>query len=430
MIWDVENETMDRGQLQQLQLARLQQTLKNVYQNVPFYREKFDQLGIKPEDCRTLKDLSRFPFTVKTDLRDNYPFKMFAVPRSKVVRVHASSGTTGKPTVVGYTKKDLDTWADLVARLVTMVGVTEEDVAQVCFGYGLFTGAFGLHYGLERVGAMVVPTSTGNTERQIMLMQDFGTTTVISTPTYAMHMAETARKMGVDPAELPLKVGLFGSEAWTESMRAELERVWNLKATDNYGLSEIIGPGVSGECMYTNGLHVNEDHFLVEIIDPETEEPLDYGQGGELVITSLTKEAFPIIRYRTRDITVLNPEKCECGRTTVRMRKVSGRTDDMLIISGVNVFPSQIESVLLDVDGIAPHYKIIVAKKGYLDTLEVQVEPTEKAFTGQYKDLQLLEETVRNKLSSVLSLSAKVKLVEPGSLERFVGKAKRVVDNR
>lgn len=430
MIWDVQHETMNRSELQKLQLTRLQQTLKTVYENVPFYRQKFAELNLKPEDCKTLKDLSKFPFTVKTDLRDNYPFNLFAVPREKVVRIHASSGTTGKPTVVGYTQKDINTWSELVARLVTMSGVSEEDTAQVCFGYGLFTGAFGLHYGLERVGAMVVPISTGNTERQIMLMQDFGTTALISTPTYAMHMAESAKKMGIDPAQLPLKTGLFGSEAWTESMRAELEKVWNIKATDNYGLSEIIGPGVAGECVYTRGMHIAEDHFLVEVIDPQTEETLEYGQEGELVITSLTKEAFPIVRYRTRDITVLNPETCECGRTMVRMRKVSGRTDDMLIISGVNVFPSQIESVLLEIDGIAPHYQIIVTKKGYLDALEVQVEPTEKAFTGQFKDLEALEAKVKSRLSSVLSLGAKVKLVEPGSLERFVGKAKRVIDKR
>ncbi len=430
MIWNAEHETIKRSRLQELQLARLQQTLHNVYQNVPFYRQKFDEHGVKPEDCKTLQDIARFPFTVKTDLRDNYPFNMFAVPKKKIVRIHASSGTTGKPTVVGYTKKDIDTWAELVARMVSMVGVTDEDVAQICFGYGLFTGAFGLHYGLERVGAMVVPTSTGNTERQVRLMKDFGTTAIISTPTYAMHIAETAKSMGIDPRELNLKVGLFGSEVWSESMRAELEKTWGLKATDNYGLSEIIGPGVAGECTAVDGMHIAEDHFLVEVIDPETGEPLEYGQEGELVITTLTKEALPMIRYRTRDITVLNPERCSCGRTTVRMRKVSGRTDDMLIISGVNVFPSQIESVLLEIDGIAPHYQIIVTKKGYLDALEVLVEPTENAFTGSYKDLEKLEAAVRSRLSSVLSLHAKVKLVEPGSLERFVGKAKRVIDKR
>ncbi|MBM7853770.1 phenylacetate-CoA ligase [Desulfohalotomaculum tongense] len=430
MIWDVEKETMSRSRMQAIQLERLQQTLKNVYENVSFYRQKFDQYGVKPEHCRSLKDLSRFPFTVKTDLRENYPFNMFAVPKKKIVRIHASSGTTGKPTVVGYTKNDLNTWAELVARMVTMAGVSSDDVAQVCFGYGLFTGAFGLHYGLERVGAMVVPTSTGNTERQIMLMQDFETTAVISTPTYAMHMAEVARKMGVDPARLPIRVGLFGSEAWTENMRAEIEKTWHIKATDNYGLSEIMGPGVAGECLETCGMHIAEDHFLVEVIDPETGEPLDYGQEGELVITSLTKEALPIIRYRTRDITALNPEPCRCGRTTIRMKKVSGRTDDMLIISGVNVFPSQIESVLLEIDGISSHYQIIVTKKGYLDALEVQVEPAEKSFTGHFKDLKELEEKVKNRLAAVLSLRAKVKLVEPGSLERFEGKAKRVIDKR
>lgn len=430
MIWDLEHETMERSQLQNLQLTRLQQTLKNVYENVPFYREKFDQQGIKPEDCKTLEDITRFPFTEKTDLRDNYPFQMFAVPRKKVVRLHASSGTTGKPTVVGYTQKDIQTWSEVVARFVTMAGVTDDDVAQICFGYGLFTGALGLHYGLERVGATVIPASTGNTERQLMLMKDFGVTTLISTPTYAMHIAEMARGMGIDPAQLGLKVGLFGSEVWSESMRTELEKTWNLKATDNYGLSEIIGPGVAGECLYTCGMHIAEDHFLVELIDPVTGQPVEYGQPGELVITSLTKEALPIIRYRTRDISTLDPTPCQCGRTTMRMSKVSGRNDDMLIISGVNVFPSQIESVLLEIAGVAPHYQIIVSKKGYLDAIEVHVEPTPEAFTGQYKDLELLERLVKGRLSSVLSINAKVKLVEPGSLERFTGKAKRVIDLR
>lgn len=430
MIWDFTHETMDRVQLQTLQLARLQQTLKNVYQNVPFYRQQFDQAGVKPEDCKSLADIARFPFTVKTDLRDNYPFKMFAVPRKKVVRLHASSGTTGKPTVVGYTKKDIETWSEVVARFVTMAGVTDDDAAQICFGYGLFTGALGLHYGLERVGATVIPASTGNTERQLMLMKDFGVTTLISTPTYAMHIAEVAKKIGIDPREVGLKIGLFGSEVWSESMRTELEETWKLKATDNYGLSEIIGPGVAGECLYTCGMHIAEDHFLVELIDPESGQPVAEGQPGELVITSLTKEALPIIRYRTRDISTLNTQRCQCGRTTMRMTKISGRNDDMLIISGVNVFPSQIESVLLNITGVSPHYQIIVNKRGYLDTIEVQVEPIPETFTGQYKDLEQLERTIKSSIASVLSINATIKLVEPGSLERFTGKAKRVIDLR
>ncbi|SHE98088.1 phenylacetate-CoA ligase [Desulforamulus putei DSM 12395] len=430
MIWNKQYETMDREALHQLQASRLQQTVANVYQKVPFYKELFDRHGVKPQDIKTVADVTKLPFTTKTALRDNYPFNMFAVPMKKVVRLHASSGTTGKPTVVGYTRQDIETWSELVARMVTAAGVTEEDVAQVSFGYGLFTGAFGLHYGLEKVGATVVPSSTGNTEKQIMLIQDFGTTALIGTPTYALHMAEVARGMGIDPRSLGVKVGLFGSEAWTESMRDEIERVWGLFATDNYGLSEIIGPGVAGECRERKGMHISEDHFLVEVINPDTGEPVPDGQEGELVITSLTKEALPIIRYRTRDITVKTSEPCPCGRTTARIRKVTGRTDDMLIVSGVNVFPSQIEDVLLQIAGVAPHYQIIVTKKGYLDALEVQVEMNEDAFTGNWRDLEELEAKVRARLLAVLSISPKVKLLEPRSLERSVGKAKRVIDLR
>lgn len=430
MIWNPQFECLGREELRALQLERLKETLGRVYQQVPFYRDLFDARGVKPSDLERLEDISKFPFTVKTDLRDNYPYGLFAVPLKQVVRLHASSGTTGKPIVVGYTRKDLDTWAECIARMVTMAGVTDEDVAQVCFGYGLFTGAFGLHYGLERVGAAVVPASSGNSEKQIMLMQDFGTTALVGTPTYCLHLAEVAVEMGVDPASLPLRVGLFGAEAWSEKMRDELERAWSIKASDNYGLSEIMGPGPAGECQYFNGMHIAEDHFLVEVIDPETGESLEYGQEGELVITTLTKEAMPVIRYRTRDISVLNPARCDCGRTTARMRKVTGRTDDMLIISGVNVFPSQIESVLMGIEGVAPHYQIIVGKKGFLDYLEVQVELAQEKFTGQFRDLEALEQRVRRRLNSVLSLSAKVRLLEPKSLERSTGKARRVIDNR
>lgn len=430
MIWNQKYETMDRETLEELQLTRLRQTVTTVYENVPYYREQFKQQGVKPEDIKELKDIRKLPFTTKVGLRDNYPFNMFAVPMKKVVRLHASSGTTGKPTVVGYTRQDIDTWSELVARVVSAAGVTEEDVAQISFGYGLFTGAFGLHYGLEKIGATVVPSSTGNTEKQIMLMQDFGTTALIGTPTYALHIAEVARGMGIDPKSLGLKYGLFGSEAWTESMRDEIERVWGLSASDNYGLSEIIGPGVAGECQERQGMHIWEDHFLVEVIDPATGEPVPEGEEGELVITSLTKEALPIIRYRTRDITVINRQPCGCGRTLARIRKVSGRTDDMLIVSGVNVFPSQIEDVLLKISGVAPHYQIIVTKKGYLDALEVQVEMTEDAFTGSWRDLEELEKRVKSRLLAVLSISPKVKLLEPRSLERSLGKAKRVIDLR
>lgn len=430
MIWNEQLETIDREELQKLQTSRLQQTVTNVYENVPYYRELFSQHGVRPEDINCLDDVTKLPFTTKASLRDNYPFNMFAVPMKKVVRLHASSGTTGKPTVVGYTRNDIETWAELVARMVTAAGVSDEDVAQVSFGYGLFTGAFGLHYGLEKVGATVVPASTGNTEKQIMLMQDFGTTTLIGTPSYALHMAEVAKEMGINPKSLGLKIGLFGSEPWTESVRTELEEAWGVFATDNYGLSEVIGPGVAGECQERKGMHISEDHFLVEVIDPETGEPVPEGTEGELVITSLTKEALPIIRYRTRDITVKTTEPCACGRSTARLRKVSGRTDDMLIISGVNVFPSQIEDALLAIDGVAPHYQLIVTKKGYLDVLEVQVEMKDTAFTGNWRDLENLESKVRAHLQAVLSISPKVKFLEPRSLERTAGKAKRVIDLR
>ncbi|MFZ5632353.1 MAG: phenylacetate--CoA ligase family protein [Bacillota bacterium] len=429
MIWNPRYECMDREELKDLQLKRLKETLQLVYHRVPFYKSLFDQHGVTPGDLRSLEDISKFPFTTKLALRDNYPYGLFAVPLKEVVRLHASSGTTGKPIVVGYTKNDLETWAELVARMVTQAGVTDEDVAQITFGYGLFTGAFGLHYGLEKVGATIVPSSVGNTERQIMLMKDFGATALVGTPSYALHLAEVAGKMGVGPGDLKLRVGLFGAEAWSESMRAELERAWGIKATDNYGLSEVMGPGVSGECLETAGMHINEDHFLVEVIDPDTGEPGEPGEEGELVITTLTKEAFPVIRYRTRDISKLNYQPCACGRTTARMRKVTGRTDDMLIISGVNVFPSQIESVLVEMDGISPHYQIVVTRKGRLDMLEVRVELTE-AFSGNFRDLEALEERIRARLQSVLSISAGVRLMEPFSIERSQGKAKRVIDNR
>jgi len=430
MIWNPIYECMDREEMRALQLARLKETLARVYDRVPFYRALFDARGLRPADLEKLEDIRKFPFTTKTSLRDNYPYGLFTVPLKQVVRLHASSGTTGKPIVVGYSRRDLDTWAELVARMVTLAGVTDEDVAQVSFGYGLFTGAFGLHYGLERAGAAVVPASSGSSEKQIMLMQDFKTTVLVGTPSYCLHLAEVAREMGVDPAALPVRIGLFGAEAWSEAMREELARAWGIAATDNYGLSEIMGPGPAGECGHTCGMHIAEDHFLFEVIDPETGEPLDYGQEGELVVTTLTKEAMPVVRYRTRDISVLNPARCDCGRTSARMRKVTGRTDDMLIISGVNVFPSQIESVLMEIDGVAPHYQLIVGKKGRLDCLEVQVEISPERFTGSFKDLAVLEQKVCRRLSVVLSLTARVRLLEPRSIERSTGKARRVVDNR
>lgn len=429
MIWEPQWECMDRNSMRRLQLERLQAVVERVYRQVPFYRRKFDEAGVKPGDIKHLEDLHKLPFTVKDDLRDNYPFGMFAVPMKEIVRIHSSSGTTGIPTVVGYTKNDLVTWSNLVARFVSAAGVTSDDIVQISFGYGLFTGGFGLHYGMERVGATVVPVSSGNTERQIKIMRDFGSTALVATPSYALHMAEVAREMGVLD-RLKLRVGLFGAEPWSENMRKELEKAWGIVATDNYGLSEVIGPGVSGECTEFCGLHISEDHFIPEIIDPKTGEVKGPGEEGELVITALTKEALPIIRYRTKDITSLDYEKCACGRTTVRMKKTLGRSDDMLIIRGVNVFPSQIESVLMEIEEVDPHYLLIVDRVGHLDTLEVRVEVPERIFTGNLRDLEDLTEKIKRKIDSLLNISVKVKLVEPKSIERSVGKAKRVIDNR
>ncbi len=431
MIWDKEIEAIGRDELQSVQFERLKQVINNVYDFVPFYRELFDSEGVHPEDLKTLSDLAKFPFTTKDALRDNYPFGLFAKPMKEIVRLHASSGTTGKPIVVGYTKNDLEVWSGLIARIASMAGVTHDDIAQICFSYGLFTGGFGLHYGLEKIGATVVPASVGNTEKQIMLIQDFKATVLVCTPSYALYMAEVAKDMGIDPRTLPLKTGLFGAEPWTENMRAQIEERLSLNATDNYGLSEIMGPGVAGECLVRSGLHINEDHFLVEVIDPETGNVLPDGSEGELVFTTLTKEGFPVIRYRTKDISVINRERCVCGRTTARMRKVTGRTDDMLIICGVNVFPSQIESVLMEVEEAAPHYLIVVdKKKGYLDDLEVHVELNREKFTGSFRDLAAVEKKICTKLANVLTVKARVKLVEPKSLERTMGKAVRVIDRR
>lgn len=430
MIWDKTGECLDRKELRELQLLRLKATVNRVYLNVPYYRQAFDEAGVKPEDIKTLEDVTLLPFTTKTALRDNYPYGLFAEPLNKVVRIHASSGTTGKPIVVGYTRNDMETWTNLVARIITMAGVTDQDVAQICFGYGFFTGGFGLHYGMERVGATVVPASSGNTEKQIILMQDFGTTALVSTPSYALYMAETAQTMGIDPATLPIKVGLFGGEPCTENMEREIFARWKIKVTDNYGLTEVIGPGVAGECCEEPGMHINEDHFLVEVIDPDTGKTLDYGEEGELVFTSLTKEAFPIIRYRTRDISVLNPKPCRCGRTTARMRKIKGRTDDMLIIKGVNVFPSQVETVLMEVEGTTPHYEMVVTKQGFLDALEIRVEIRPEWFSDNYREIIGIEHKITRGLQRVLGLDAKVTLVAPNSIERTVGKAKRVLDLR
>ncbi|MCW3488707.1 phenylacetate--CoA ligase family protein [Dethiobacter alkaliphilus] len=431
MVWDAAKEMMDKEEMRREQLPLLQQTIRNVYENVPFYRELFDREGVHPDDLQTLEDVQKFPFTTKDALRDNYPYGLFARPMKDIVRLHASSGTTGKPIVVGYTQNDIDMWSNLIARLATMAGVSQDDVAQICFSYGLFTGGFGLHYGLEKAGATVVPASVGNTEKQIMLIQDFDVNVLVCTPTYALYLSEVANDMGLDPRKLSLRVGMFGGEPWTENMRTQIEERLGIVATDNYGLSEIVGPGVAGECQARAGLHINEDHFLVEVIDPETGEVLPDGEEGELVFTSLTKEAFPIIRYRTKDISVLNREACSCGRTGARMRKVTGRTDDMLIIGGVNVFPSQIESVLMEIPEVAPHYLIVVdKKKAFLDDLEVHVELNREKFTGSFRDLEAVEKKISRKLANVLTVSPRVKLVEPKSLERSTGKAKRVLDKR
>lgn len=430
MIWDVEHECMGRTRLEELQLERLKWTVTRVYNNVPHYRQKFEELGVVPEKIKSLRDLRHLPFTIKEDLRNNYPFGLFAVPQKEVVRVHASSGTTGRPVVVGYTANDLNTWTDLTARMVSLAGVTSEDVAQIAFNYGLFTGGFGLHYGLERAGALVVPVSGGNTERQLMLMQDFGTTVLISTPSYSLYIAEVAEKMGIDISSLKLKIGLFGGEPWTEEMRKEIESRLHIIATDNYGLSEVMGPGVAGECSCKCGHHIAEDHFIVETIDPETGEVLEPGQEGELVFTSLTKEAFPVIRFRTKDISRITQDSCQCGRSTARMRKIVGRTDDMLIIRGVNVFPSQIESVLMTIEGIGPHYLINVHRRNFLDELEVVVELTREDLLEPYSKLEDFSSYIRQKLHSVLSINVRLKIVQPGTLERGAGKAKRVIDYR
>ncbi len=431
MIWNDEFETLPREALEALQLKRLKQTIERVYATVPFYRRKFDEAGIKPDDIKSLEDLKRLPFTTKEDLRENYPFGMFAVPMKQVVRIHASSGTTGKPTVVGYTRRDIDTWSELMARSLVSAGVTKEDIIQNAYGYGLFTGGLGVHYGAEKIGATVIPISGGQSKRQIMIMKDFGTTVLTCTPSYALHLAEVAEEMGIDPKSTHLKVGIFGAEPWTEEMRKEIEETWNIKAIDIYGLSEIIGPGVSIECEEAQaGLHIFEDHFIPEIIDPETGKVLPPGEYGELVITTITKEAFPVIRYRTRDITRLIPEPCICGRTMVRMDRVRGRTDDMLIIRGVNVFPSQIEEIIMSTEGVLPHYMIVVDREGTLDVMEVQVEVDEKIFSDEVRKLQQLARKLEANIKEVLGISVKVRLVEPKTLQRFEGKAKRVIDKR
>ena len=433
MIYNDEYETLPREALKALQLKRLQQIVNLVYNNVDFYKKSFDKAGVIPDDLKTLDDLKRFPFTSKQDLRDNYPFGMFAVPMSNVVRLHASSGTTGRSTVVGYTKRDIDTWAELIARCLVAANLTKGDVIHNAYGYGLFTGGLGLHYGAEKLGASVIPMSGGNTKRQLMILQDFGPTAICCTPSYALNLAEQGRAMGVDMRSLKLRVGIFGAEPWSEQMRRQIEEAFDIKALNIYGLSEIMGPGVAMECSdVQEGMHIFEDHFLVETINPETGEVLPPGEQGELVFSTLTKEAFPLIRYRTRDMSRLIPAPCRCGRTSYRMDRVMGRSDDMLIIRGVNVYPLQIEAVLIAIEGLEPHYQLIVDRVGTLDTLEVQVEVTDSQFVNadEVKVLQKLEKQLIKDMKDYLGITAKVKLVEPKTIQRSEGKASRVIDKR
>jgi len=430
MIWNAHYECMEREELRKLQGERLQAMVEKVYFNVPFYRLKLQEKGIEPGDIRTIDDLQKLPFTTKQDLRDNYPFGLFAVPQQEIVRLHASSGTTGKSTVVGYTHNDILMWSEVVARSLTMAGVTKSDIIQVAYGYGLFTGGLGLHYGAEKIGASVIPISGGNTKKQLQLMEDFGSTAIACTPSYAAYLGEALAEEKIDRKNIKLKAGIFGAEPWTEEMRAQIERLLGLKAYDIYGLSEVIGPGVSMECQCQKGMHIFEDHFIPEIIDPETGDILPYGELGELVFTTVTKEAMPLVRYRTRDLTRLHAETCQCGRTLVRMEKCVGRSDDMLIIRGVNVFPSQIESVLLEMSETKPHYLLVVDRENNLDTIEIQVEVEEQFFSDEVKDLEDLRRRIHANIASLLGLSASIRLVEPGTIERSMGKAQRVVDKR
>jgi phenylacetate-CoA ligase len=446
MIFDREHECMTREDMRRLQGERLTALVDRVYKRVPFYRELLDTAGVTPDSVKDLGDLQRLPFTRKYNLRDNYPFQMFATPLKEVVRIHASSGTTGKPTTVGYTQNDIDMWAHCAARTLAGVGASDEDVVQVAYGYGLFTGGLGMHYGAETLGASVIPISGSNTQRQLMLMEDFGTTVLCCTPSFAIYLWDVAQQLNIDVTTLPLKVGVFGAEPWSEAMRKDIESKWNIKACDIYGLSEIVGPGVSCECVEAqSGLHVNEDHFLPEIIDPDTGEVLPYGEKGELVFTTLTKEAFPLIRYRTGDITSLDPEPCACGRTNVRMARVSGRTDDMLIIRGVNVFPSQVESVLLMSPQVEPHYRLVVTRKGAMDNMEVQVEIKPSLYKEVSEAMLSLDDVttftehdvlvglkgdIQKNIKDIIGINTKVTFKQPGSIERSEGKAQRVVDLR
>ena len=430
MIWNKDIECASREQMREIQSQRLVTMVARVYNSVPFYRNKLKEKGIAPGDIKSVDDLKHLPFTLKTDLRDNYPFGLLAVPQAEIVRIHASSGTTGKPTVVGYTRNDIDMWSEVVARSLTMAGITRNDLIQVAYGYGLFTGGLGLHYGAEKIGASVIPISGGNTKKQLQLMEDFGSTVIACTPSYAAYLGESIRKEGIDPKNIKLRAGVFGAEPWTEQMRIQIQELLGIKAYDIYGLTEVVGPGVSMECEHQCGNHIFEDHFIPEIIDPNTLEPLPYGAVGELVFTPVSKEGMPLLRYRTRDLTRLHADKCACGRTLVRMEKCLGRTDDMLIIRGVNVFPSQVESVLLELAETSPHYQLIVSRENNLDSLEIKVEIDEQFWSDEVKVLEALRKRISHNISSVLGISATIRLVEPRSIERSEGKAKRLIDNR
>lgn len=430
MIWNEPVECMDREGLEKLQSQRLRDMVSRVYHSVPFYRKKMQELGLVPEDITSVHDLKKLPFTTKQDLRDNYPYGLFARPLSEIVRIHASSGTTGKPTVVGYTRRDIGTWSEVVARTLCCATVTRDDFIQIAYGYGLFTGGLGVHYGAEKVGCLVVPVSGGNTRRQLQIMQDFGTTILACTPSYSLYLAEAIQDGKLKRENLNLRVGIFGAEPWTENMRREIEERLQVTAIDIYGLSEVIGPGVASECHIQNGLHIFEDHFVPEIIDPETLDPLAPGHKGELVFTTVTKEGLPLIRYRTRDLTSLNIERCECGRSMARMQKCLGRSDDMLIIRGVNIFPSQVESVLLEMHETTPHYQLIVEREHNLDTLTLHVEVEDAFFSDEIKELEKLTGKIRHNVESTLGITVKVRLVEPKTIERSEGKARRVIDKR
>lgn len=430
MIWNESMECMNRAELRKIQSIRLKKIVEHVYHNTPFYRKKMQELGITPDDINDIDDIVKLPFTTKTDLRDNYPFGLCAVPMSQIVRIHGSSGTTGKPTVVGYTRKDLSLWTECISRAFTAYGANRNDVFQVSYGYGLFTGGLGAHMGAENIGASVIPMSSGNTEKQITLMHDFGTTVLCCTPSYALFLADSIKDSGIPREEFKLKAGAFGAEPWTENMRKEIQDKLGVKAYDIYGLSEISGPGVGYECECQNGTHLNEDHFFPEIIDPNTLQPLEAGQAGELVFTHLTKEGMPLLRYRTKDLTALHYEKCECGRTLVRMDRILGRCDDMLIIRGVNVFPSQVETVILEHEEFEPHYLLTIDRVNNTDRMELKVEVRPEFYSDEINKMLALKKKLTSRLQSVLGLGVDVKLVEPRSIERSVGKAKRVIDNR